>query len=130
MRIFQLIRFHNIYILPHLPLFFCHKCRPDLAGFILICPILLTITFVFTRFTFRNLFSSVLFPLYNFSYRYAAVSPIKTKSSAYNVSYNMPSFISFVATSMTMASNSSDKKIPCCTSTFIDSLLSLHLYTG
>ena len=37
------------------------------------------------------------------------VTAIKSKSPAYNISCNMPSFISFVTTSITMADNSGDK---------------------
>ena len=92
---------------------------PD--GIIVICPILLTITFVFTRFTFRPSLSSALFHPLCFSCSSALLSAIKTMSLTYNISCNMSSFISLVATSTTMANNGGDKTDPWCTPTFTSS---------
>ena len=52
------------------------------------------------------------FPMINLFWSYAVVSAIKAKSSACNFSYNTPSFISFITTSITMANNSGDKIDP------------------
>ena len=62
-----------------------------LDGFLLIHPISHTITLVLARFTFRPLLSSALFQIQNFFGSSAMVSNIKTTSSAYNISYNIPS---------------------------------------
>ena len=65
-----------------------------LDGFSVICHILLTITFVFTRFTFSPLSTGALIQLLYFSCSSAMVFAIKTMSSTYNISCNVPTFIS------------------------------------
>ena len=110
-----------------------------LDGFILMCPILLTITFVFTRFAFRTLLSSALFQVLNIFCCPAIVRAIKTKSSACNISCNVPSFISSEQHQSQWQTTVVIKLIPdvlhrlpltLLINVLELSSLSLHLYTG
>ena len=72
-------------------------------GFTVTCQILLTITFVFIRFTFRPLLSSSLSNHKNFLLFCHAPLYQDFIQYFYNIFCNMPSFISFVTTSARMA---------------------------
>ena len=66
---------------------------------------------------FQSFTLNCSFQAIRFSCRPAIVSAIKTTSSAYNVSFIMPSFISLVPASITLANSSGDKADPWCTPT-------------
>ena len=83
-----------------------------LDGYILICPILLSITFVFTRFTFRPILSSALFQVSNYFCSFTMISAIRTKSSAYSNSCNVPSIYLVCNNTNHNGNNSGDKTDP------------------
>ena len=76
--------------------------------------LLLTITLVFSRLTFKPLLSKASFHFRNLSLILSIVPPIRTKSSAYNYSLSAPSLVCSVTTSTTNAKRKGDSTDPWC----------------
>ena len=70
-----------------------------------------TITFVFSRFTFRPVLLNALLHFSNLSFRPSIVSLISTKPSVYKTSF-MKAFLAFSVTSIIIANNKGDKTDP------------------
>ena len=79
-------------------------------GFTSICPFLLTIT-CFHQIHFQA-FTVVHFSSYDIFSAVPPWSPLSKLNHPLTIFFNMPSFISFVITSITMANNSGDKADP------------------